>query len=515
MVWLGSAMQAVIGQRVAAWLAGTAGVLGLLFLGIYNQPYYPTTWLDEGFVLQGPLNLVRYGQYAMKSVEGFRVLDQPLIANGPGVVLPITAAFVLFGPGLLQARLVMVAFLVLATLLYFTVARRLYGRFAAFLSTLLLLAVPAEGFLQYGRQVLGIVPALAYFLLGYLFWLTAIKRHSWRLALSAGLLFGLAMITKGQYGLLILVMILVGLAERLYYRIGSLKVITVVILAASGCLAIWYGVQLWLVGWANFDQHLVAIRASSRVTVFACSPLRLPRNFWYLLRAGLPLFVLPGLLYAAWSCRRRTVASLQKLILVIFVLVWLIWYVVASTGWHRYAFEGYAIGLLFAGKFIVDTFDYLKKPGKYSGWNRSYLRVTVLLLVAAILIGGILDGAYQVRLILASPDTSLQSFADYLRHHISPQAVVESWEWQIDPLVDLAYHHPPNSLVDQLTAIDRYHEDIEINYDPFEHHPDYLIDGPWSKAWDLYTPYLAAGCCTQVLSIDTYDLYKVKPTAIE
>ena len=59
-----------------------------------------------------------------------------------------------------------------------------------------------------------IVPALAYFLLGYLFWLIATKRPSWRYALAAGLLFGLAMVTKGQYSLLIPVVVAVALVSN-------------------------------------------------------------------------------------------------------------------------------------------------------------------------------------------------------------------------------------------------------------------------------------------------------------
>ena len=119
------------------------GIGLLLFIGLYNQPYYPKTWQDEGFVLQGALNLARYGQYAMKSSEGFRLLDQPLIANGPGVVLPITAAFYFLGIGLIQARLVMIVFLVIVTVLFFVLANRLYGVSAAIISVLLLLAVPS------------------------------------------------------------------------------------------------------------------------------------------------------------------------------------------------------------------------------------------------------------------------------------------------------------------------------------------------------------------------------------
>ncbi|MBN1312194.1 MAG: hypothetical protein JXB30_12310 [Anaerolineae bacterium] len=45
-------------------------IAAILWFAIYHQPYYPVAWLDEGFVLQGPMNLVRFGTYAMRSTEG-------------------------------------------------------------------------------------------------------------------------------------------------------------------------------------------------------------------------------------------------------------------------------------------------------------------------------------------------------------------------------------------------------------------------------------------------------------
>jgi hypothetical protein len=62
----------------------------------------------------------------MRSSEGFKVLDIPLIANGPGLALPIAAVFAVAGEGLLQARMVVVAFALLAEVAYFAIARRLF-----------------------------------------------------------------------------------------------------------------------------------------------------------------------------------------------------------------------------------------------------------------------------------------------------------------------------------------------------------------------------------------------------
>jgi hypothetical protein len=494
------------------WLVSLFGIALLCLLAAYGQPRYPSPWLDEGFALQGAINLVRFGQYAMRSTEGFRILDQPLIANGPGIVLPMAAAFALFGIGYLQARLVAAALLVLTGVAFFAVARRLYGTPAALLSSFLLLAIPLEGFLWFGRMALGTVPALGYFLVGYLFWLTALKRDTWLHAIGAGLMFGLAMVTKGQYGLLLPMLLIVTLADRLYYRTVGLKKVALVLMVATACLGLWYGVQLLLVGWDSIGQHLSAIRSSSQVTVSAFRPIRIPRNLWYLICSGFLLFVVPGWIYAAWNCRPRNPGSVRQLLPVVFVPVWLAWYVLASTGWPRYAFDAYAIGLLFSGKFAVDAFLFLRRrpaPSWIPSPSQPALRLVIILLLIGMLVGGTWGFGRQIAGLLAPPDRSLEVFADYLREHIGPESVVESWDWQIDVLANLDFHHPPNVVVDRMTAIDRYQEDLPIGYDPFEHQPDYLIDGPWSKAWDLYTPYLSQGCCTLQFSLPPYDLYRV------
>lgn len=352
---LRSAMWRIIATLPLQWLLGLMGGILIVWLVLYHQPYYPATWIDEGFVMQGAINLVRHGQYAMRSLEEFRVLDQPLIANGPGIVLPIAGSFLLFGIGLMQARIVVFIYFVVATLAFFLLARRLFGLVAACISLFLLFAVPQEGFLFYGRQALGNVPALGYFLVGYLLWLTGLERARWLYVVGAGVLFGLAIITKGQHNLLIPAFFAVALLDWLYFKAIGIKNIFLVLATVMICVGLWYGIQLLLVGWDNFDQHLEAIRSSSQVTVAAFRPSRILGNLGYLVRSGLVFVVGPGLLWALWTCRYSTLAYRRQGLLIVLVFLWLFWYAFISVGWPRYSFDPYVIGLLFVGKFIVDS----------------------------------------------------------------------------------------------------------------------------------------------------------------
>jgi hypothetical protein len=109
---------------------------------LYNLADYPTPWFDEGSHMHVPQTLVRYGEYAARSSDGFRYFG-PTLGVGPTVMLPVAGAFALFGIGLLQARLVMVAFLLGAAWAFYQLARRLGGELMALISLALLVTSPA------------------------------------------------------------------------------------------------------------------------------------------------------------------------------------------------------------------------------------------------------------------------------------------------------------------------------------------------------------------------------------
>jgi 4-amino-4-deoxy-L-arabinose transferase-like glycosyltransferase len=482
----------------------------IILIAAYNQPYYPTAWLDEGFALQGAMNLAKYGQYAMRSVEGFRVFDQPLIANGPGVVLPISAAFKLFGIGLLQARLVMVIFFVITSYVYFRLARRLNGILAACISLFLLLALPEEGFILYGRHALGMIPSLLYFLIGYFFWLNALQHNRLTDAAGAGLFFGLAMITKGQYLLLIPMFFVVLLIDWIYDKFSLLKRTLIVFLAMAIVLAFWYGVQLMVLKPEGFLQSLEAIQSSSKVTISAFRISRIPGNIGYLTRSGILLVVIPGWLYVGWLCLQRDVYCVQQLLLLVFVPFWLAWFAFVSVGFYRYSLDPYIIGALFTGRFIADVYYSLRsKTSPLPRFNRLWFWLVIPVSCLIILFGvWVFKG--QIQRIVAEPSIAPQKFAAYLEETIDSQEVVESWEWELDVLAPgLTYHHPTNIWVDRMHLPTQFGIPVEEIYDPAPFKPAYLIDGPFSKWTGLYAHYLSAGCCSLVKRVGPYDLYQV------
>jgi len=144
-------------------LIGLAFVFVLAFTNLVD---FPLTWFDEGSHLHVPKTLVRFGVYADYSRDGFRYFG-PTIGVGPTVMLPIAAAFKLFGIGLFQARVIMALYLVGAVIVFYGLARLLGGPRLALVATALLVVTPGLGLVEYGRQVLGEVPGLLFTLAGF------------------------------------------------------------------------------------------------------------------------------------------------------------------------------------------------------------------------------------------------------------------------------------------------------------------------------------------------------------
>src|SRR5579859_4350083 len=113
-----SAMFSTIEQ---IWLA--ALIAALLLLALVNLPYAPRTWFDEGSHLHVPKTIVQHGVYADISSEGYRYYG-PTIGIGPTIMLPIALVFEVFGIGLLQGRLVIFVYLLIATGAFYALARR-------------------------------------------------------------------------------------------------------------------------------------------------------------------------------------------------------------------------------------------------------------------------------------------------------------------------------------------------------------------------------------------------------
>lgn len=498
-----------------SWLyrlaAGAALVLAV-GLAVYNLGYYPVPWFDEGEHLRVAKTLVQYGQYGVWSADGIRYFG-PTIGVGPTVLLPIALVFKVFGVGLVQGRLVMLAYLVAASVLYWLYARKLEksGSFA-WLSLLLLLAAPGIAFINLGRQGLGEIPACVFFLAGLLIWLSNSERsrpnlRDWTVA---GLFFGLAAITKSNYGLLLPpALALAGLLNRFYYRQKQpgLAAFAVPFALTVGGLGGWYLVILIFLGGSDFATNFQLLRNASGGSAFVFSVGRMA-SAWKFFLGPEALFGLaaPGLIYACWRARQRTAESFRLVLPLVFCLVWFGWFLGASVGWPRYAFAPLLLCPLFTVKLLLDL------PGLLSGWlNRAGWR-RPLTLLAGLLLAGLIGGGLLSQIpATLKVDDSAQKMAAYLNQNVDKQSVVETWESEMGFLTDHSYHYPPPELLDKavrLKWLGGTGPSLPEIYQPEKLQPGYLIVGQFGRWNGLYSPDLLAARYQLVISYGEYSLYK-------
>lgn len=508
-----------------SWLNVTNGMLVLLFavafgLATHNLAYYPTTWFDEGWFLQIPKNLVQHGEYATYSSEGFRHYDT-VIGTAPVFYLPIAAVFQIWGVGLVQARMVIVAYFLATGLLTYLVTRKLFGVSAALVALALFLLVQVDDHstsaLLMGRQVMGEVPALCFFMAGLLFWLKAFEQQTNRMLVVAGILLGLAMGTKSQFLLLVPpTIVTVALIDRLYYGEKRYRFFTIPLLMCFAMLVARYFFIWVILGSDNFSRYIEALFVASgpQVRVFF-APAAMQTALKFFLRSDFMIWIIPSLVYVLLLCAKKHPDNIKCCFPLVFVTGWLTWFLIASAGWSRYAFPALAVSYVLVARLIDDLggFASLSLQRIWAAlrhWDLASIArpMSALFLFIMLLINASQDA---IQGIVAAPDQSAQQLAAYIDMHIDDDELIETWEWQIAFLADDAlFHHPPNSLLPQLLA--RKSMDMPYDhrtYDFQQYRPSYILVGWFGKWIEPYPPEFFDQEATLVTSIGDYDLYKV------
>ena len=325
------------------------------FLHFINLTRYPVTWFDEGSHLHVPKTLIRFGVYADYSSEGFRYYG-PTVGLGPTVMLPIAGVFSLFGIGLLQARIVMALYLCATVYVFFRLADNLGGKQTAWVALLLLVSSRSISLLTYGRQVLGEVAGFFFLAAGLWLWLEKWENSKPRNLVIVGLLFGLSIVTKYQY--LIVIAATIGLAwilNMLYYKKAQHKTFLIPGIIAGGCFVVWQTYQIVYLGPSTMAENLSQFRQFTAGAALVFSPALIMRGIQQLLDFNVfsGAILLFGL-YGFFISLPRTREGQRWGTLFILAIVNLGWFVAASISWLRYAFPGLAIMTLFVARFFSD-----------------------------------------------------------------------------------------------------------------------------------------------------------------
>jgi hypothetical protein len=455
--------------------------------------------------------LAQYGLYALPDSAGPRVLD-PAIQTGPTVILPLALVFRLFGIGLLQARIFIIGYAFVAVMVYATVARRLLPLGAMLLAILLLLIGTRESFASFifvGRQVLGEVPALCFYLLGVLFWWRTLditielrSQHFLWLTL-AGLAWGLAMCTKSQ--LLLLLPIALGILaiwDQVYYRQQGWFSYVFVASIALGCVAGWYAVQIWILGLGQFHQNSQVLREGFQLHVLGLNPVHWRNAVGVIWRSGWWLWGVPGLIWGVRQAIQSSKQGYRHASVLVFVIVSGLWFLLLSVGWSRYAFYIITLTPIWTAGLVWELWH--RSTRSYSA---SLIRWMIGVAIVSYLF---VNGATIAKGLLSPPASGFEEMRSYLLNVVSSTAVIESWEWEMSVEPSLTIHHPSTSVANAYTAfIFSEHPLPPEIYDPTAARPDYILIGPFGHWTGIYDELIPSHS-SPVASFGNYVLFSIQ-----
>jgi 4-amino-4-deoxy-L-arabinose transferase-like glycosyltransferase len=496
---------AVLKHRLLwSWIAGGVSLLIFLWLMLFRQPLYPSPWFDEGLNTSTAAMLARDGVYALPDSAGSRVLD-PAIQTGPIVLLPIALAFRLFGVGIMQARLAMLVFTAFALAAYWLVAKRL-TRQAALLAVLFVLVgtlEPYTSFVYMGRQVLGEVPALAFYLLGLLIWWKTLDASSQGPALVlAGLAWGMGMVSKSQMMMLLPVSLgLLALANHFYYRQSTWFAFLVPSVIAIGCVGAWYAAQIAIVGLGQFQENARVLQEGFILHVMGINFRHWENALSVLWKTGWWLWGIPGVVWGLGHARRRSSEGFIHASALAFVLLWLLWFAVLSVGWGRYGFYVLILSPIWTAGLLLDLWrghpTVLPQPVA-----RSLVLMSIVLYV-------LVNGRPLATNLIAPTDTGYLAMSNYLATSVPTDAVVESWEWEVSLGAQQPIHHPTTHVTNAYTAYIYSNQPLPSHlYDVQQARPQYILEGPFSGWTGIYRQTLVNA--DQVAHFGQYALYHLE-----
>lgn len=485
-------------------------VLLVAGLALYNLEYYPRTWFDEGINLVAARTLAESGRYGIEHADGFQAFDVS-ISTGPTVIGPVALAFTVAGTGLAQARVVAVLYLLLAALGLYRVGAQLYGRAVGALAVVVFASITQLGPFAHGRHVLGELAALAFLFWGASLFIRARATNGSLTHAAAGLLLGLAVLSKNQLVLLAPIVALTWLVGRSWTGF-SFRQLGLMLIALVAPLTLWYAYQFLTLGPAGFLGHLAGLSEVASFSSYVSPLARLLGALNVLVSSGFGALMAAGLIYV-WllALRDREERRPERLLLPAFATFWLAWYLGFSMGYARYAAPVAITSSLFVARLFNDLARaYVLTRGSSGGPLRTLAANPLGAGLGAVMALSICSGIAQNGLaIVRARDDSPQRFAELVERYVPPNAVVEASDWEIKFLTDRSYHHPPATLINEGVAVvflGRPPESVQWYQVPSS--ATYLVDGPFSRLTGIYRVALEGGAFQRIASYGEYDLYQ-------
>lgn len=302
-------------------------VMALIFAIVWagrNFLTSPRPWLDEGIYVQVSRHLVETGHFGLP-IEPGKDISLGYVTVGFPVLVPVAIAFSVFSVSLTVARVVAVAFLLLAIASSALLVRRLYGRRAATWTALLVATFPP--LFGHGKNLLGEVPGLAYLFVSLLLYD--------RSPFFFGIVFGLSVASKPTFLPLVVAL---GLASFIAIRKGETtwRIVGQRFLGVGLMGIVWVWTQFRSEGFVGVlghyanPYHLENMRHVILTNAVGFITHTTPIHF-----LALALIVAIGFFLR----RIRRLRSVEWILLVFIVLIWASYF--RTAGWYRYFFPAH------------------------------------------------------------------------------------------------------------------------------------------------------------------------------
>ena len=487
-------------------------VFGLTLLFGYALDRMPPVWWDEGWTLTVARTWVERGVYA-------RLLDGQLAPPGLESAFPTTWLVALsmrgFGVGLAQARWVSVALTCGAIAFLFVLARRLFGRAAAWLTlgVLFLMTMhPHAHVLLNGRQVLG-EAAMLFGLTAGLVLMLYLEKRSWLVMPAIGLCWGMALLSKGQpipFWVVAMGGVMIWSAVRRRWR--RVVLLAGVMFFTALAYAVFYLLLLQVIAQSGLNvsslNGLVQVLSLVNVPAMRVKAIVLVVEFSAVTLCGL---VCGGVYWL----RARADARMENVVHLwvwLFAASWLSWFVLlANSSIPRYLYVPTFFGAMFAAAMLDAWTAHLNLRETMRRATQLLTRPTRAGVSA---LGAIVLFALAVPFTLlmlgwaffAESNLDAEQTAAYLNAQTPAAARVETYEAELFFYLNRPYHYP----LDQM-HVEYIRRTLEpqhaVTYDALAYNPDYLVVGTFGKEWHVYDEVLASGVFSPTVKFGAYQVY--------
>lgn len=412
----------------------------------------------EGIILQPAKNLVKHGIYATLTTRGFDEYTYR-ISVGPGITLPNALAFKLFGINIYYSRVIFIAFVIATLVLFYYIARDLYGKKVALLALFIIAPMMTPPLIIGGDPYF---PALFYFLIGALFWFKSIDTKKNIYLIMSGVFWGVSFQTHWLFLFAIFAVILTCIILRLsnrgvgnkYYLIPSFMVLLVTIA--------WFIFRIYNVGLSREYFHLLQFweehghRAVGVSTMegLVTSIFAFFRPIATLAQVDLwgyfQLFlIIPAILYIIILIGKSKWTDYKNLFFICFVLTWVTWWLLFNYDLPaNHVLIVCLISQLFIAKLLYDIWQYSSAYKdsflnlvKNKGTQESTVFYGVRVMIICIVLGRVLlpvfdttSKLYNRYLTLTKPYKEMMT---YIKDNTEKNAVFSGWDWSMPWYIDL------------------------------------------------------------------------------